>query len=822
MKKRNSILFFLLAVGVLFVFGGFGIWNLQQKVEQDIQDIQQDPIGMYAQKGWIDTLEYLRSRLEYLESQTQSYVEGSISRKKKNDLWQLADSIRQLNNYGLHHYTGNPWQDSIFYFANRRLDIWMSILAQVNRARSLTEFLTGWGLADSLSSPSQELHLPDSLELEEDIALFKWMFSKKYRKEIARKRKESVEQVLTDWKEELTPEEDIQVSLDREVFTNQMASLYETSEKNMERFVHLFHKSKQFANKMDFHDKKFQIYVHGIALENKILEVKENAEKNLKQTFDRLFNLLLILGAGVFASLFMVGVNYHFYQRQLGKREAFVSKVTHEIKNALHPIIGFASAIDENSPQAATRDILGTVKEESQHLLYLANGILDLSKIRRNEFTLANSPFIFQEALNQVVSSHRLEAEEKGIELVARFDSDIPKVVLGDPERLKQIVRNVLTNALKHTKKGQVSLEVSVLMRKRKKTYLSVLISDTGKGLSRKELRKISRFKPYNSLGDGGIGLGLAISHQLVHQHKGKLKIRSKGQDKGLQVHITLPYVVGNLQDVLMLPPQAPSPATQLNQQAILLIDDDRLNLELTSSWIEEIGGRVFTASNGKEAQPLIKAYSPDLIVLDRQMPEMDGMTFLQWLRKDQGITIPVIMCSGNALGYTEEEMTQMGSDEFMVKPYGKEELLKKVADQLGIVEPAYVAHNSGEHANTFEFPSDDIYAVQKLRQELGENKGEVRKKIRLLTEVCKECLPNLYMGIQAENPKLIHHAVHKMLMICRYLGKDMEAHQADLERRTQGKELEPEVLALSLRFYHLVRAEVDKLDMYLGGQERG
>ena len=101
MKKRKSILFFLSAAGVLFVFGGFGIRELQQKVEQDIQDIQQDSAGRHSQEGWIDTLDYLQSRLEYLESHTQLYVEGAIPREQKRRLWKLADSVRQLNEYGI-------------------------------------------------------------------------------------------------------------------------------------------------------------------------------------------------------------------------------------------------------------------------------------------------------------------------------------------------------------------------------------------------------------------------------------------------------------------------------------------------------------------------------------------------------------------------------------------------------------------------------------------------------------------------------------------------------------------------------------------------
>ena len=821
MRKRNFILFFLLAIVGLFILGGLGIWNLRQRVDQDIQDIQKESAADFTQVGYLDTLQSIRSKIGYLEAHTEALWSKSLNPEMEYHLLEMADSVRELNNIVFQQNKDRVFQDSLFFYTNKRLEAWRGILLYLDKPHITQSILSDWPSDTLLTSEPQVLTIPDSILLEDKISPLKWVLSKKYRKNLANKRKESVDQVLSEWREILTPEKDDSPSIGKEEYSQKMEEIQKISEKKMVRFVRLFYESEHYAKKMDFYTRKIEQDGNGIILARHMQAVKEQAGRSLNQTITHLFNLLLILGTGICICLFLVGINHHMYRRQLNKREAFVSKVTHEIKNALHPIIGFAATIDENLSQSSIRGILGTVKEESQHLMYLANGILDLSKIKRNEFSLGASPFVLQEALNQVIGSHRLEATEKAIELNARFSPDLPKVVIGDPERLKQIVRNVLTNAIKHTDQGQVLMEVSLAKNRKKKVHILMAIIDTGKGLSRKNLRRISRFRQFNSLGEGGFGLGLAISHQLIRQHKGKIKIRSKGIDKGLHVFITLPYVKGHLQDVLLLPSQKPVSKASLSEFSILLVDDDRLNLELTSTWLKNRGAAVHTAENGIEAQELMGRISPELILLDRQMPEMDGKAFMNWLRNEKQIHTPVILCSGNGLNDIQKEREEMDVNGLMAKPYSRDELLGKVSELLQLNPKDSIREPVEQEESQEPAKAEKIYAIQKLKQEIGENPGEILKKIRLLTEVCKECLPQLYQGIQAEDAKLIQRAVHKMLMICRYLGKNMEENQADLETRTQEKKLSLETLALSLRFYHLVRIEVDKLDSFLKQEEK-
>lgn len=798
------------------MLGCLGVWKLHQQVGKDMLVIREESYLSTLDSGYLDTLFWVQSGLDDLEMRAVNYS-GTINQVQKRELIALADSLRQLNTKFFQENRKRILQDSIFYLTQKRLNFWDEILQLRNVSQGNDPELENFAVKGTLGR--NEIALPDSIPIEDDIAIFKWVFSKKYRKAFKKRRKESVEKVLLDWQETVLSEEGEpeirELPMSEQDFEVDRVSLEEHA-----AFLELFYENKFYANKMDFYVQKIMGTIHGGALEKQSVILRNEAENSLANTFNYLFQLLVLLGAGIFLSLAMVGVTHRIYQRRLQRREAFVSKVVHEIKNTLHPIIGFASTLDQSTSQVSAKDILWTVKEESQHLLYLANGILDLSKIRRNEFALKTVPFVFQETVNKVIDSHRLEAREKGIELNVRFGSDLPKVLIGDPDRLKQILRNVVANAIKHTEEGSVSMEVHLAKVKISKAYIEFSITDTGKGLSKRELRKISRFRQFNTLGDSGVGLGLAIAYQLVRQHKGKIKLKSEGIDQGTSVFISLPYPIGAMQDILFLPAKKHVPETHLNQANILLVDDDPMNLGLTRTWLNDMGGRVHSASNGREAQKLLIDIVPELIILDLHMPEMDGKEFIKWLRAESGIEVPVLICSGDAEEALLKEIGQYGISDYISKPYGKEELSHKILALL----PSHIHFlNQGKAPEKVEPEGPDaspyIYAIQKLNQEVGSNEVEVHKKLKLLTEVCRDNLHILYQGIQSKDAQLMNKALHKMVVICRYMGKDFELKQADLENRTQSTTLKQETLVLSQSFYHLMRNEVEKLDAYLSIQ---
>ena len=542
-------------------------------------------------------------------------------------------------------------------------------------------------------------------------------------------------------------------------------------------------------------------------------KVSAEAVERLDAEFDRVHLFITILGSILLVVLVILGVNHTLNRRQIKSREEFVFKVSHEIKNALHPIIGYAATLGKTVRNPESRQMIWTINEESQNLLYLANGILDLSKINRSEFELEISPFFLKDALDQVISSHAIEAKDKGIELISRYDPNLPKAVQGDPVRLKQIIRNLLSNAIKHTAKGKVLVEVRLLKDRKKTATLEFMVKDSGKGMSREDIRKISRFKRKLVLGDNtqGHGLGLAISNQLVRQHKGRMKIRSKGLQKGVEVVFTIPYEAASIQEVPIPPELSDIVSHQLVGKRILIVDDDLVNLELSTMWLQSIGAEVKTAPNGKAGQRHLKSNTADLILADLQMPELDGVSFVQWLRGKKKDQTPVIICSAGSVGDISSKVKSSGANDFLPKPYNQEELVKKISLYIGADSP-FIPSPMKEHQSP---DSHTAYAVQKLQQELNGNQKAVDKKIMLLINVCNENMAEIKEGVNKKDLPKVNRAVHKMLMICLYLGKEFVQLQADLEEATKGGKLNTNIRKMTQDFVAKVEQEVQKLEAY-------
>ena len=810
MNKRSANFMFFLLIVTVFVLGIRGIQNLRQKVNNSISRIQEDLDGMQLSSGYLDTLELIQLHLNNLEANIGTFSDPGTSSKQKKNLLNLPDTIKMLNEYCQIHYYDALHQEELFVLTESRLDHWANLLLELNRFETLEK------LVNELNVPQSPASSLDSLALAEDpdkVAFFRWVFSQKYQDTLKQRLdKKPNEEVAK------APPDSTQYS--RKEVDKQVAKVRKATQVKMGAVVKLFNENKQNAHQMDLYIREIRKDIQSDVLGLQLDDMKETAQTSLSGEFDFFFRTLVVLGTVLFFTLILLGVNHRRLRKQIQRREEFVSKVSHEIKNALHPIIGYASNLSKTVTNPESRKTIWTIKEESQHLLYLANGILDLSKIKGNGFKLEKAPFILTDALNQVVSSHSVEAEKKGVKLRTAYDANLPNAVKGDPERLKQIIRNLLSNGLKHTDKGKVQLIVNLIKERREKALIEFIVADTGRGLSKRNLKKISRFKRYFSMGDSaqqGHGLGLVISHQLVRQHKGTLKIKSKGLGKGVQVIVRIPYEVCATQEIRYLPSQNPVQAPhQLNGKKILVIDDDPLNRELTQSWFEGWGATVLTAANGRIAQKIAQNQKSDLILVDLHMPEVDGVEFVQWLRERRKDSTPVIVCSAGSVGDILEKARSSGANDFLPKPYNQEELSEKIRQFFTNYSPPRILPLVHSPIAPASQKKATAYAIEKLQQEFKGNQDSIDRKIRLLISVCKENLTKIKSGIHAKDSQTINKAVHKMLMLCLYLGKEFVEMQADLEEQTKSVYLSSEAQAQSQKFVQLVEEELKKLENYI------
>ena len=354
----------------------------------------------------------------------------------------------------------------------------------------------------------------------------------------------------------------------------------------------------------------------------------------------------------------------------------FLANMSHEIRTPLTTVIGQAEAImcREVAPEEIYKEV-AIIHDSSLYLLALINDMLDLTQIEENRFKLELVPQDLHELLNHINTMFSLQANVKGLNFTLDEELSVPFFVNIDGLRLKQILINLCSNALKFTLKGYVSLDVRTLEDK-----LVFTLKDSGIGISESQQQQI--FTSFTQ-GDssikrrfGGSGLGLYISHQLAVLMGGEITVKSKmGQGSVFTFILPLSNISVEPEPVQKQPDNNILPLEQVFSGKVLLAEDHPENRRLISRLLTKLGLSVFTANDGFEALESYKKHLPDLILLDIQMPNMDGLQAYQLLR-DQGCTNPIVALTANAMSDEVEHYKRLGFDGYLQKPLNRQHLI--------------------------------------------------------------------------------------------------------------------------------------------------
>ncbi|MCA9269653.1 MAG: response regulator, partial [Planctomycetales bacterium] len=348
--------------------------------------------------------------------------------------------------------------------------------------------------------------------------------------------------------------------------------------------------------------------------------------------------------------------------------------MSHEIRTPLNGVIGFTDLLlSEGAPRDASqrRDFLESIRTSGRHLLTLINDILDLSKIEAGQLEVESIAAAPHEIISQVFSVLRVHAQEKGLSLNFTWSGGVPKTIMTDPVRLRQMLMNIVGNAIKFTGEGEVRVDVR-LDQSGQEPMLLLDVVDTGVGIPPHKLESI--FDPFVQADNtvtrrfGGTGLGLAISRRIATALGGDIRVRSQ-LGKGTVFSIAIP--TGELAGVEMLPaPPADAltgkvlvqPASQwrLPPCKVLLVEDGVINRKLIVAVLGEAGAEVATAENGLLGVARALKEDFDLILMDMQMPLMDGYTATSRLR-EQGLTLPIIALTAHAMKQDEQKCKAAG-----------------------------------------------------------------------------------------------------------------------------------------------------------------
>ncbi|MEM7179614.1 MAG: PAS domain S-box protein [Spirochaetota bacterium] len=370
----------------------------------------------------------------------------------------------------------------------------------------------------------------------------------------------------------------------------------------------------------------------------------------------------------------------------------FLATMSHELRTPLNSIIGYSQILqNDTSLSEANLRAIQTIYESGEHLLLLISDILHLSKIEFNTLELNLKPFVLDSIFDNVISMIQLRMKAKNLE----FASSITKSsceVLGDQQRIHQIILNLLSNAIKFTEKGKISL--TGIIRKSEipnhcNIYIEVL--DTGIGISKEKLDQIFiPFKQYGSTQSKseGVGLGLSICQKLAKMMASEIKVESEpGKGSKFYFTLTLQHVQKNPRILTDSPKERTIPSIQKSQPRntvlkVLLVDDNQRNRELLTDILNPSCFVIFQASNGKEAYQLAVENRPDLILLDFILPDVNGFEFLQKLLQCKDMfSFRLLVISASVSRELPQQCIEMGADGFLTKPIHIEKLLAKIAN---------------------------------------------------------------------------------------------------------------------------------------------
>ena len=459
----------------------------------------------------------------------------------------------------------------------------------------------------------------------------------------------------------------------------------------------------------------------------------------------------------------------------------FLANMSHEIRTPMNVVVGMTELALQGTLSDEAREYLGAVKTASDSLLGIIDDILDLSRIEAGRLAIEATAFPLRECVGETLKALALQARQKNLELTSEFASDVPDGLIGDPLRLRQIIMNLVSNAIKFTERGQVKVGIALASLSDRALECRFCVSDTGIGIPRDRqgaiFRRFLQADPSTTRHYGGSGLGLTISARLVEMMQGNIWVESE-PEKGSAFYFTArftlqPQAARSLEEgvteatahaVAHQTGALPSMGERLD---ILLVEDNLLSQKLASHLLRRQGHEVWVADNGVAALEAYEQRRFDLILMDVRMPRMDGLAATERIRQKEkltGLHVPIIALTANAMVGDREDCLQAGMDDCLIKPIHPAALLAAI-ERARAVRAAMQMGPVLDRTALLERVAGDMTLLDAMKEAFCRDSARLLSRVRHALD-------------QNDAPGL-HQALHTLTGMFRNLSAHAACHAA-------------------------------------------
>ena len=458
-------------------------------------------------------------------------------------------------------------------------------------------------------------------------------------------------------------------------------------------------------------------------------------------------------------------------------KQQFLSNMSHEIRTPMNAIIGFTKVVLKTDLSVKQREYLTAIKVSGDALIVLINDILDLAKVDAGKMTFEQVPFKLALSVSAMLHLFETKIHEKNLKLFKEYDSKIPAVLVGDPVRLNQIILNLVSNAIKFTNKGKITFSVHLLNEDAEKVTIEFTVSDTGIGIPANKIESIFENFQQATSGTarlyGGTGLGLAIVKQLVESQGGSVGVKSKIEE-GTTFSFTLSFLKTNAD----VKPELPIVEldSEIKSIKVLVVEDIELNQLLMKTLLDDFGFERDIAANGKIAIEKLQTQSYDIILMDLQMPEMNGFEATEYIRNTMHSKIPIIALTADVTTVDLAKCKAVGMNDYVAKPVDEGILYNKI---VGLVKkPVATGYSVGKESGKGQNKGLKCIDLTSLIQRTKSDPKLMREMISLYLEQTPALISAMKLSLRDKDWPALQAAAHKMVPSFSIMGisADFEA----------------------------------------------